>query len=172
MKYIKEFEGAVETPDFLRSLLVNSLHKIIDKSSLIIFFHNKNDQYKPEYVETVDIRQERSHNIVFQINMNYLKDNKLKLDPVKHKQKIKVQLISYDIVKGTALEIEKELVLLLKDFIIDIFTKHSFFSKKSNDWYGHQDINDFFINTVEIDSIMKELNNDFEYYKTMKKYNL
>ena len=94
------------------------------------------------------------------------------MDPVKHKQKVRIQLISYNSGLPSLSENEKEIITVLKDFMNDVLTRHSFSSKKSDDWYNHQDSVDFFINTSEIDNIVKELNNDFEYYQTMKKYNL
>ena len=171
MKYIKEFENIVENPEFLKSILSKFLEKVIASSTLIIFTRD-NNQYQPEYIESVSIRQKRTYNNFFQINMNYLKDNKLKLDPVKHKQKVRIQLISYNSGLPSLSENEKEIITVLKDFMNDVLTRHSFSSKKSDDWYNHQDSVDFFINTSEIDNIVKELNNDFEYYQTMKKYNL
>lgn len=163
MRYIKTFEGLVDKPIFLRLLLVKFLSKTITSPNLLIHT-NLRDRNQLDYVEYITIKDKR-YNTIFQLNTNYLKDKKSKSDSVKHKQKIRVQLVTY---YSKPVESDKEFVSLLEEFIIDVFTKHSFFVKK----YYRNDCHDFYINTSDIDNIMNELNTDFEYYQSMKKYNL
>jgi hypothetical protein len=56
-------------------------------------------------------------------------------------------------------------VSILKDFILDIFTKYSYFNSKNFSKY------EFYINKTEIVNIMREIN-EFEIYQSIKKYNL
>jgi hypothetical protein len=104
---------------------------------------------------------------IFTIRISNVKDKQLRAKPI---EKIKVNV---DYGFDSSQMIDKILVESIKEFIVKTLEKYSYFNKKTPNWSNKQYVNyDFYVNISNVDNIMNDLNNDFQFYMDSKKYNL
>ena len=175
MKYIKLFEEIHpllydihhDKPN-LRLLIGKWLDKIkpINYSVDFSFYEKGNN---PTLALRGSMNNRRSTYPVFTIGVTDVKDKKQRDNPNTIKQKLRLDCYNYH---NTDVG-DKDFIDALKEFIIDIFKKYSYFYKKKDTyWNKNMETYDYYILTEDIPKIMKDLETDFQYYIDAKKYNL
>lgn len=162
MKYIKAYEkiGNVETASNLYSELVRFLRKIKEPDYFVVENFFERGMRNKGLALSVQHKDRWGPRTVFTIRIMEVSDNKLKELSIKPKLKILIDYHVYNDIFG----------LFLFNFISDAFRKYSYFNKKHN-LYTHS-TEDFFINTIDISNIINELNEEYEIYVNVNKYNL
>jgi hypothetical protein len=170
MKYLKLFEDVENYKTFsnLHYELIKFLKKLeVSDYSVVSPFYDRDN--KKGIAIAFQYKDKRwGKRTIFSIRISEASDNKMKELLVKPKIKVKVDY--YEITAREKIS-DEEFVLLLCEFINEVFKKYSYFYKFNNTAYHHK-INDFFINTTNIPDIITELNEDFYLYINTKKYNI
>jgi hypothetical protein len=177
MRYLKLFEDIHpllydihhDEPN-LRLLIGKWLDKIKPQYYSVDYSYHKNG-IKLNDIPSISLNgsfRNRRSLPVFSIGVKGVNDKKQINNPKPLKQRVHLDY-TYNTIGMQNLDFVEH----LKEFIVEIFKKYSYFDKKKNDYY-RKDMQsyDFYILTADIPNIMKDLETEFEYYIDAKKYNL
>jgi hypothetical protein len=167
MKYIKTFENKELN---LHLMMCDFLSKINDKEYLVtrfFYYRGMTEGNTLAFKRYENYPRENTYPI-FSITFKDVNDTKLR--GVANKPKMKV-IVNYEYDMAGVKDVQ--FVSMLKDFIVDVFTKYSYFHKKRDKYYRKDFCShDFYINTSEISNIMNDFENEFDFYVNTRKYNL
>lgn len=174
MKYIHTFE---QVNDDLKILLYNFLKKVTPPEIEIRNHYfdrydkdiNRNENGSAIALKSFDSRKNMSYRTdvkVLVIDICPVNDKQLRKE--RHKTKMKITIISYDLINLNQSDFINELTV----FIEEILKKYSYFYKRTPTYRnGKISVNDYFINTFDIENIKNDLE-EFDTWSTAKKYNL
>jgi len=172
MKYIQTYE---QLNIDLRASLYKLLKRISPSDIHIDYYTNnrfdkdigKNDSAL--VLRTFDIRKNISYREdinALVINISQVNDKQLRKE--RNKPKMKISVIPYDIKNSS----EKEFITNLTEFIVKTLKTYSYFNKtKITHMNNKLSINDYYINTSDVENILRDLE-ELDLWLTTKKYNL
>lgn len=171
MRYLKTYEQ-LNTSSEVKDLLCRFLGKNIPTGVNLIWHNTERDMNKNTVslaLKTYDIRKNISYrDSVKALVIEICPVNDKQLRPERIKSKLKISILPYALLNLH----EKEFISKITEFIEDVFKKYSYFYKRTPTYkYDRLSINDYYINTSDIDNIMNDLK-DFEIWSDTNKYNL
>lgn len=173
MKYIKTYEQISITQTDLRALLCDFLSKNIP-TGINLIRHHTNEPEMNKYSTALALKSyDERKNISYRspitalvIETSPVSDKQLRKETIK--SKLKITVIPYALINLH----EREFISKLTDFIEEIFKKYSYFYKRKPMFrFNRISVNDYYINTSDIDSIMNDLQY-FDVWLNSNKYNL